>query len=828
MRSAILRLFLIATPIALPLAGAVQSQKPENATIRVDVAKASGRVSRYLSGACIEDVNHEIYGGLYSQMIFGESFQEPEWSPVKGFHASPGNWRLKGDSVWVEGRDGPTLVSDLPPFVNGEVGVEVFLPDRKPGNAGLIVRVANDGMGANSFDGYEISLDAKANVVRLGRHRQDWNLIKDTPYPVPVDEWIPVVVRLTGTLVEVLVQGKSVVRHDDGGKALPAGTVGVRPWQREARFRSLWIQTGGKKQSLAFQPLADADRSVSGMWRAIKEGTAKGKWTLETAKPFAGEQSQRLAFVGGEGEIGIENRGLNRWGMSFGAGKSYEGYVWVRAEKPADVVVGLESRDSARVYADAKLTVSAGEWQRLDFRLTPRESDKNGRFSLKLNRPGSVLIGHVFLQPGEWGRFKGLPVRRDVAEGMIDLGFTVLRYGGSMVNVNSYRWKNMIGPRDRRPPYPGMWYHYSTNGWGIVDFLNFCEAAGFLAIPAFHTSETPQSMADFVAYVNGSPDSPWGKKRVADGHLAAYRLKHIEFGNEERVDEAYWQRFQAVAKAVWAADPEMILVVGDFAYGRPITDPDKVQGAASGITNLSAHRKILELALQNGREVWFDIHLGTEHPGALGEVAVLPSYVDALGKLAGGANHKVAVFELNAGNHAQKRALANAIALGSLQQLGERIPVVCSANGLQPDKQNDNGWDQGLLFLNPSQVWPQPPGYVNRLVARSYQPVNVPAEVSSDGRSLKVAAALSEDGKTLVVRVVNPGDRPVPTELVLKGFTPTKQSAKVTELAGPMAGVNTAEDSRRIVPRENTWKHGLPVTPRYTFPPTSFTVLTFE
>ena len=28
-------------------------------------------------GSCIEDVNHEIYGGLYAQQIFGESFEEP-------------------------------------------------------------------------------------------------------------------------------------------------------------------------------------------------------------------------------------------------------------------------------------------------------------------------------------------------------------------------------------------------------------------------------------------------------------------------------------------------------------------------------------------------------------------------------------------------------------------------------------------------------------------------------------------------------------------------------------------------------------------------------
>ena len=57
------------------------------------------------------------------------------------------------------------------------------------------------------------------------------------------------------------------------------------------------------------------------------------------------------------------------------------------------------------------------------------------------------------------------------------------------------------------------------------------------------------------------------------------------------------------------------------------------KGAASGITNLSAHRKILELARRHGREVWFDIHIGTEHPGALGELAVVPTYVDALAKI---------------------------------------------------------------------------------------------------------------------------------------------------------------------------------------------------
>ena len=52
-----------------------------------------------------------------------------------------------------------------------------------------------------------------------------------------------------------------------------------------------------------------------------------------------------------------------------------------------------------------------------------------------------------------------------------------------MVNTGEYRWKKMIGPRNRRPPYVGHWYRYSSNGWGIVDFMDFCEAAGFLRFP---------------------------------------------------------------------------------------------------------------------------------------------------------------------------------------------------------------------------------------------------------------------------------------------------------------------------------------------------------
>lgn len=813
---------------------AIAAEKPgaddppaRTATIHIDASKTNGRISRYLNGACIEDVNHEIYGGLYSQMIFGESFQEPAPSlQIEGFTAYGGSWQVEGQELRVDGGPGPKLLSDHPAIATGEVGVEVFFPDNQRGNAGLIVKVDRPGMGADNFIGYEVALDPEAGKLVLGRHERNWQPIQTTPCVVPVGRWIRLVVRLTEKSLEVLIDGRPLLRYEDD--RLRAGAVGLRPWQRSARYRNLWVKVGDQTHPLPFKTRREGGGAVSGMWQRFRRGAAIAQYDLETTRPFVGGQSQRLTFVEGDGEAGVANQGLNRWGISLMAGKPYEGATWVRCERPVELNVLLQSRDGERTYAREKLPVAAGDWQRLTFALTPDTTDPAGRFAISLSSPGSAVLGYAFLQPGPWGRFRGLPLRRDVVEGMRDMGVTVLRYGGSMVNNDEYRWKKMIGPRDRRPPYHGTWYAQSTNGWGIVDFLDLCEAAGFEAIPAFNIHETPQDMVDFIAYVNGPPNSPWGKRRATDGHPAPYRLKYLELGNEEKINDDYVRLFRAVADAVWAADPEVILIVGDFSYGMAITDPDHVQGAASGITSLTGHRAILEHARSRGREVWFDIHVGTEAPTRLVEVAAVPSYVEALARLSGGAKHRVVIFELNAGNHAQRRALANAMAIGQLQQLGERLPFICSANGLQPDGQNDNGWDQGLLFLDPVRTWLQPPGHVMRMISRSYQPVNLPIEIEN-GAGIQAAAARSEDGKTLVLRVVNPGDRPHNARIDIVGFRPNRESIAMEELAGLLDTVNTASRPRNLVPRTSVLNHAegsatIPVS----LPAHSFTIFTIE
>jgi len=783
-----------------------------------------------MTGACLEDVNHEVYGGIYSQMLYGESFQEPP-SPgsFEDFDVYGGEWASSGASVSVSADAGGKVVAKDVRLGDGEVAVDIRLPQNHDGYVGLIVKVREASPGADAFIGYEVALNPARKVLRLGRHRHNWEHISDTPCAAPLDQWLCLKVSCSGPFLEISLDGKNVVRFADTAHPLSPGSVGLRTFNADAEFRNLVVRRDGRE----IRPNLRSEgtpSSISRMWQPVQRGSAQGTYALCTDDPFKGRQSQRVTFVGGQGEVGIENQGLNRWGLHVQSGNLYEGVLWARCEKPALVTVALESADGAQVYAETPLSLEAGSWRRLDCTLAPDRTDRNARFAIKLTRPDTVDLGYAFLQPGPWGRFKDLPVRRDVAEALIDQGLTVLRYGGSMVNIDTYRWKNMIGPRDLRPSYRGFWFPYSSNGWGIIDFIDFCRAAGFLAIPAFNMGETPQDMADFVEYVNGPADSEWGRRRAQDGRPEPCRLRYMQLGNEEAVDETYWQRFKPMAEAIWRKDPHITVVVADFAYDLAIEDPYDFRGGAR-ITSLAAHKKILDLAARHDREVWFDVHLWTDRPREPDGLKGIPSFIAALRRISPEARFKVAVFELNANNHALRRALSNAHAINELERLGDHVPVVCSANCLQPYRQNENGWDQGLLFLNPSQVWGQPPYYVTQMISAHYMPVCLKTTVECPDRCLDVTAKRSEDGRTVVLGVVNTAPDSVTTHIRFADYFPQKETARVVTLTGPLDEINTPEEPRRVVPTEEI----RPLTRDasgediiYAFPAHSFTILRFE
>jgi alpha-L-arabinofuranosidase len=825
-------LLVLATALVQLPCGNVHGDEPaksQTTVIEVDPAKTLHRLSRHLTGACIEDVNHEIYGGIYSQMVFGESFQEPAGFPgaIEGFRALGGDWQVRNGELRFSGELGCKLISELPTFDKGEVGLEVFA-ERNGANLGLIVCVGNAARGADNFDGFEISLRPERQDVFLGRHQQDFRPIAEAPCKIPIGEWVSLVAKVKPGTIEVLVNGESVMTRELGRDALPQGTFGIRQWQREARYRNLWIKTGdAAKTEVAFKGPAE-DQSVSGMWKPVQTGSAKGTYSLVTEQPFVGRQSQQITFAEGSGAIAVANEGLNQWGMRFASDGPYEGVIYAKSDKTTKLYVALEGPNGSPRLAETELTIKAGTWRQLEFKLSPGETVSRGRLIVGLKSPGSVTLGYVSLQPGDWGRFRGLPVRKDVASGLVDQGVTFLRYGGSMVNNPEYRWLKMIGPRESRPPYAGHWYPYSTNGWGIVDFLVFSEAAGFEYIPTFNMDERPEDMAAFIQYCKGDAKSEWGEKRVVDGHPEPFALRYIQLGNEERIDGEYVRKFRGLAEAIWKLDPKITIVCGDFMYGEVIRDPMQFRGNPSGITTLAAHKEILALAKKHDREVWFDVHVWTEGPRLDSTTPATLSFVDALEKIADGAKHRVVVYELNSNNHEMRRGVANALAINALARDG-RIPFISSANALQPDGQNDNGWNQGLLFLNQSQVWLQPPGYVTQMYARNYQPIAIQCDSQGPDSQLDVMATKSEDGAAVVLRVVNPTDQPALATIRIKDFAPKQTAAKIVELSGSANARNTADQPRAVVPVEKEWEHDLKSgKAEREFPPFSVTIISLR
>lgn len=770
-------------------------------TITVDPSKITHELTPYMTGVCLEDVNHEIYGGLYSQMIYGESFQEPPRSTIKGFEAFDGEWAAERGVLRAGASRGAKLLfGQSVPDVTA-IRVRLRFTDRGEGNAGLVVNVRNPSSGADAFDGYEISLDPSGKLLRLARHDHDYKLVRDVPCAFDPEGWTTLAAEIKGNRLRVVVNGAEITSFEHE-RVAEAGGFGVRTWLRSAEFRDLEFARGGSTQTAEFEPSASR---VSGMWETFSRKGAKGAASLRSDTPFVGRWSQRVSRQAASepGTVfGIENRGLNRSGIGIVAGRTYVGQLWARADLATPVEVSFASTDGSAVHAAAALTIDAGDWKRYDFTLAPASSDPAARFEIGLPAAGVATFGSVYVVPEPKDCFAGLPVRRDVAEALKAQSPKVIRYGGSMINSDEYRWKKMIGERAKRPPYSCVWDPHATNGWGIPDFLNFAEAMGVLAIPAFNINESPQDMLDFLEYANGDVSTHYGATRAADGHPAPYTLTHLELGNEERVDETYFKKFEATARAIWAKDPKIVLTVGDFCYTKPITDPFKFEGADSGITTLAAHRKILALAKELGTEVWFDLHIWTNEPVAAGGVRPWKTYIDRIEELAQGAKHKVVVYELNANTHTQRRALANAQILMELQRDG-RVPVVASANCLQVDGQNDDGWDQGLIFMNTMDVWLQPPSMVWEMVSRGTYSKVATTSVSAPG-VIDALATVSSDGNEMAVQILNFGDTPRAIEF---SAPPTATAAGVdldfgrltaVTLAAPLDARNTAKDQNAV------------------------------
>ena len=110
--------------------------------IRVNTSAPAGIVSPWLRGACMEDVNHELYGGIWSQMIFGEWFSE---DADRGLDTEALNllgkaWDLCGNTVLCDRESGgPKLIFNRTSLTDGTVSAKIHLKDNGLALAGKLL-----------------------------------------------------------------------------------------------------------------------------------------------------------------------------------------------------------------------------------------------------------------------------------------------------------------------------------------------------------------------------------------------------------------------------------------------------------------------------------------------------------------------------------------------------------------------------------------------------------------------------------------------------------------------------------------------------------------
>ena len=816
----------------------------EEASVTLHADRVLFHLSDLMIGANMEDLHYQMVGGFDSQMLHGESFFEhspTELAPLKGqlegFANVNGEWtatngeasvalRHGGGTPWLEGgleggqppvaqtnalaKDAGTRLTSLAPAPADAVETRAEFRFEKNGSrtASLIAHVHpnHSDSGWNWYAGYTVELDAQSNCVRLlaaQRAAKHVELAK-CAVDLPRGEWVPVALRVAGTQLVVRVGGRDVLTHAVE-HALPPGHFGVVARGALGVRELALVSAMGNATPVSLRPnplLAQPGDALSFRWTRVQSGSAEGEFAFDQNGWHTGLRSQQIVFKRGEGEFGCENAGLAGRGLTLRAGKNYEGFLRVKTSAPTPLVVSLRGDDGKTILAEKALTTQAGErFQCLEFSLTPVSNAWKGRFAITLRKPGSATLGYAFLQPGEWGRFKGLPVRKDLAEALLAQGIRVLRFNGGMIEVPGYRWKNLRGPRDQRPPYNGFYDRYCSSGFGPAEAVAFGKAAGLPVVPALNLDESPEDVADFVK---------------------TCRPQFYQHANESRFDRKYVDKFKLVAEAVWRVAPEIKLVT--TSTGVSLKDADT---EATARKKLALHLELAEFARAHDKPIIFDSHA---FKGAA-SVQGIATFARWLARLAPDPKLvSVGILEFNAGAFDFQRGLNHALEMNAAYRAGDVIRAIGTPNVSQPwgIYQSDWKavlWTQGNIYYTGEKVWFQTAYYVDQLIAQSWAPDAVAVDAAGAPEQLDVFAAKSADGTKLVVRVVNLTGTEQSLRFDLRGVALGKVPARVTTLAhADLADFNTESQPERIKLVTSAWRldenRGVKI-----FEPNSFTVI---
>jgi alpha-L-arabinofuranosidase len=324
-------------------------------------------------------------------------------------------------------------------------------------------------------------------------------------------------------------------------------------------------------------------------WQMVARGNSWASISLdESTGPSKDITRSIKVVVKGASEAepaGVENEGY--WGIPVRPSTTYTGSFWAKTDSVGvPVTVSLVNDLSGVVAAKTTVTGLSGEWKQYSYTLktgvVPVNADNH--LLLTIPKPATVWFDLVSLFPPTYkNRVHGNRV--DLMEKLAAMDPKFLRLpGGNYLEGQTiserFNWKKTIGPWVDRPTHNSPWRYRSSDGMGLLEFLEWCEDlkmepvlavyAGY-SLAQQHVDPGPalepyvQDALDEIEYVTGGPETKWGAERVKDGHPAPFPLQYVEVGNEDQFDRSgsYDGRFTQFYRAIKQKYPNLQIIATD-------------------------------------------------------------------------------------------------------------------------------------------------------------------------------------------------------------------------------------------------------------------------
>ncbi|MGD0253039.1 MAG: alpha-L-arabinofuranosidase C-terminal domain-containing protein [Verrucomicrobiota bacterium] len=577
-------------------------------------------------------------------------------------------------------------------------------------------------------------------------------------------------------------------------------------------------------------------------WNAVGDATI----SLDTNQPLNSALNVSLKLDTSKASktspVGIANGGF--WGIPVRPNTTYRASFYARGEKySGPLTVALESADGKNVFASATVSEISGKWKKYEVTLTTGnvETSKDNRLVISTTRPGNFFSKHgtvwfdvVSLFPPTYhNRPNG--TRPDIMQLLADMQPKFLRFpGGNYVEGNTiserFNWKETIGDVSQRPGHRSPWGYWSTDGFGLLEFLEWCEDLNMQPVLAVYAGYSlrqqkiaagpdlqpfVQDALDEIEYITGATSTKWGAQRARDGHPAPFLLNYVEIGNEDFFDRShsYDGRFAQFFDAIKAKYPNLQVIATTPVKSRV---PDLVdEHYYRSQEDMEAHALDYDKRPRTGPKIFvgeWATRVGSPTPnmaGALGDAAWMTGMErnSDLVVISSYAPLFVNVSQLTGPNHSMqwRTDLIGYDALnsyGSPAYYAQKMFSTLHGNEiLATDSQNI-----------PMRKW-QPP---------AQRGVRPPAQ---QVRQIFFDATRDSQNGIIYLKVVNELGTPQPVKIEISGVTTVEPEGTVVVLkANSPDDTNSLDEPAKIIPVTEK-ADGLSADFTREFPPYSITVL---